>query len=675
MKNNLKKLFKTNKESVREIMFWLIGGLFLLFVTEYLLRGELRYIKLLMLNKLGVFLVNYILILSLTSLIFVLKRKKTFYFLISFMILGTSSVSKYLFSIRGVPFTFSDVYSIGDGLEIAQNYVTLPMIIGMLIFVVVVLFVTIYLFKKEKNNKRITSLTNLLLVLILFIIFPIITKTQYNNGNMGYMRWDISASYKRNGYVFSTIESAVKYIRVKPKGYCKSTMEEIRAKVDKKEKEDNRKLNSNKPNIIFIQLEAFMDPTKIKEANFSEDPIPNYRKICNKNKGYMANVPTTGGGTVRTEYEVMTGNNIDYLTPGEIPYNTILRGKHYNSVATTLKSQGYKAHAIHNFQGNFYTRNNAYEKLGFDTFTSVEYMNKYEKNERGWVKDTILTRYIKKALDSTQGSDLVYTVSVQGHSAYPKDALKLYDFPIKINGDLTDLDKNQLYYYANQLKETDNFIGDVMDMVDNSDEETLVIFYSDHMPALNLFLNEEFYLDAYEAPFAFYSNFQMDNYDFDNTESYNISSLAMELAGVKYGPMEKFRYYLNNDKNYKKYEALLEYDILFGQNYYLAKEEKFEKNSMQMGLDNVTISHLEHEKDSILIKGSNFTENSSVYINNKKIDTTFVNDNTLKINEIDKGNKLVVKQLGRNDGLLSESNSIALSQAEITMNQINKDQK
>ena len=270
------------------------------------------------------------------------------------------------------------------------------MVVGVLIFLILIISITIILFKKEKNNKRIRSLSNVLLMIILMITFPIITKYQYDKGNMSYIRWDITASYKKNGYVFSTIESAVKYIRVKPKGYSKKAIEEIRDKVDEKEKEDNRKIIGNKPNIIFIQLEAFMDPTKIKEAKFSEDPIPNFRKICDENKGYMANVPTTGGGTVRTEYEVMTGNNIDYLTPGEIPYNTILKGKYYNSIATTLKSQGYGAHAIHNFQGNFYTRNNAYEKLGFDTFTSIEYMNWYEKNERGWVKDKILTKYIKK---------------------------------------------------------------------------------------------------------------------------------------------------------------------------------------------------------------------------------------------------------------------------------------
>ncbi len=392
MKKKFKDLFKVNKESIREVLLWLIGGLFLLFITEFLLRGKIRYVKLLLLNKPGVFLVNFLLILILTSFIFILKRKKTFYFLMSFIILTISCVSKYLYKVRGVPFTFSDIYSIGEALEIAGNYVTLPMVVGVLIFLILIISITIILFKQEKNNKRIRSLSNVLLMIILMITFPIITKYQYDKGNMSYIRWDITASYKKNGYVFSTIESAVKYIRVKPKGYSKKAIEEIRDKVDEKEKEDNRKIIGNKPNIIFIQLEAFMDPTKIKEAKFSEDPIPNFRKICDENKGYMANVPTTGGGTVRTEYEVMTGNNIDYLTHGEIPYNTILKGKYYNSIATTLKSQGYGAHAIHNFQGNFYTRNNAYEKLGFDTFTSIEYMNWYEKNERGWVKDKILTK-------------------------------------------------------------------------------------------------------------------------------------------------------------------------------------------------------------------------------------------------------------------------------------------
>ncbi len=134
--------------------------------------------------------------------------------------------------------------------------------------------------------------------------------------------------------------------------------------------------------------------------------------------GYM-NVPTTGGGTARTEFEMLTGSNFDYLLEGEIPYTSIVKEKPSNSLATTLKKQGFGVQAIHNFKGltgsnfdyllegeipytsivkekpsnslattlkkqgfgvqaihnfkgNFYNRDKGYKNLGFDTYTSVK---------------------------------------------------------------------------------------------------------------------------------------------------------------------------------------------------------------------------------------------------------------------------------------------------------------
>ena len=134
MKKDLKGLFKVNKKSMTEVLLWLIGGMLLLFVSEYLLRGKVRYVKLLLLSP-----------------IFILKRKNTFYFLMSFIIVTISGVSKYLCLVRGVPFTFSDIYSIGEGLEIAGNYVTVPMVVGVLIFLIAVIGITIFSFKKESG--------------------------------------------------------------------------------------------------------------------------------------------------------------------------------------------------------------------------------------------------------------------------------------------------------------------------------------------------------------------------------------------------------------------------------------------------------------------------------------------------------------------------------------------
>ena len=403
-----------------------------------------------------------------------------------------------------------------------------------------------------------------------------------------------------------------------------------------------------------------MDPTELKGIKYSEDPIPNFRKLTQTFTHGMASAPTTGGGTVRTEFEVMTGNNIDYLTPGEIPYNTILKSKYYNSVATTLKSEGYKAHAVHNFQGNFYGRNNAYAKLGFDDFTSKEYMSNYELNEREWVKDVILTKYIEKALDSTKDSDLVYTVSVQGHSSYPTDA-ENYDFPIKVSGTLDQKVLNQMYYYVNQIKGTDDFIGELVDMVNKRDEDTIILFYSDHMPKLKIFEDDDFYLDKYKAPFAFYANFDIEKYDIEEIESYELSSLMFKEAGLKYGPMERFNTYMKDDPEFSKMQDLIEYDVLFGKSYYINDDEKAKKNTLKMGVEDIVINNIETKGNKMIIHGANFTTNSRVYLNDKQVDKKFIDENTLEVDKIDNLDTISIKQIGRNSVVLSSTQDFKYS--------------
>lgn len=655
----LNEIFKLDKRTIHQILLWLIGGLVLVFATEFLLRGSFEDVITLIKEKPGVVLANYLLILMLTSIFFLVKRKYMVYFISFMVILGVAITTFFLMKVRGIPLTFSDLYSIGEAMEIADKYINKTMIIIAVICLAFLIAVAVFLYKLDCDTKRF-KLINFVLIFIVSIGFFSTVRSQQSKNIMQFKRWDIPASYKCNGLTYSTVESCVKYIRKKPNDYSQAKIQEIKDKVDKAEASDNRKLNNKKPNILFVQLEAFMDPTEVKGIKYSEDPIPNFRKLTQTFTHGMASAPTTGGGTVRTEFEVMTGNNIDYLTPGEIPYNTILKSKYYNSVATTLKSEGYKAHAVHNFQGNFYGRNNAYAKLGFDDFTSKEYMSNYELNEREWVKDVILTKYIEKALDSTKDSDLVYTVSVQGHSSYPTDA-ENYDFPIKVSGTLDQKVLNQMYYYVNQIKGTDDFIGELVDMVNKRDEDTIILFYSDHMPKLKIFEDDDFYLDKYKAPFAFYANFDIEKYDIDEIESYELSSLMFKEAGLKYGPMERFNTYMKDDPEFSKMQDLIEYDVLFGKSYYINDDEKAKKNTLKMGVEDIVINNIETKGNKMIIHGENFTTNSRVYLNDKQVDKKFIDENTLEVDKIDNLDTISIKQIGRNSVVLSSTQDFKYS--------------
>ena len=655
----LNEIFKLDKRTIHQILLWLIGGLVLVFATEFLLRGSFEDVITLIKEKPGVVLANYLLILMLTSIFFLVKRKYMVYFISFMVILGVAITTFFLMKVRGIPLTFSDLYSIGEAMEIADKYINKTMIIIAVICLAFLIAVAVFLYKLDCDTKRF-KLINFVLIFIVSIGFFSTVKSQQSKNIMQFKRWDIPASYKCNGLTYSTVESCVKYIRKKTNDYSQAKIQEIKDKVDKAEASDNRTLNNKKPNILFVQLEAFMDPTEVKGIKYSEDPIPNFRKLTQTFTHGMASAPTTGGGTVRTEFEVMTGNNIDYLTPGEIPYNTILKSKYYNSVATTLKSEGYKAHAVHNFQGNFYGRNNAYAKLGFDDFTSKEYMSNYELNEREWVKDVILTKYIEKALDSTKDSDLVYTVSVQGHSSYPTDA-ENYDFPIKVSGTLDQKVLNQMYYYVNQIKGTDDFIGELVDMVNKRDEDTIILFYSDHMPKLKIFEDDDFYLDKYKAPFAFYANFDIEKYDIDEIESYELSSLMFKEAGLKYGPMERFNTYMKDDPEFSKMQDLIEYDVLFGKSYYINDDEKAKKNTLKMGVEDIVINNIETKGNKMIIHGANFTTNSRVYLNDKQVDKKFIDENTLEVDKIDNLDTISIKQIGRNSVVLSSTQDFKYS--------------
>lgn len=654
MKNKL----KINKNSIKELIIWITVGFFLLFITEYIQRKNLTNIITFAKDRTNAFVINLLIILIITSITFVLKRKKTAYFLISVIIIAVSLISAIMTKLRGTPLTYSDIFSIKDGLSIANKYITVPMIIGAVVIIVLTIAITVYLLKKEKNKKRIINLTNIIIGIGVIVVFSINLVSLRERKILDVLRWDLKESYYHNGFVYSILDSGFGYIRKKPEDYNKVQIEKIKNEVNSTTAMHTSNTDienkSKTPNLIFVQLESFIDPTLIKEAKFSQDPIPNFRKLSKESLSGYINVPVTGGGTARTEFEVLTGNNFDYLIPGEIPYDSFVKEKSINSIATTLKQQGYQTTIMHNFQGNFYNRNNAFENLGFDSFVSMEYMQNLEDTFLGWRKDMVLLDYIQKSIKQNDKPDLVYAIAVEGHGKYP-DYDKGLDLPIKVETSLSEQDKYQLYHYANLLKGTDDFIGELIEVVDKEKEDTMVVFYSDHTPALNVFSDDDFYLDKYEVPYAVYANFNIPKEKL-NLESYQLSTLAMGLSNLEYGPIETIHATKGNSEEYQRELELIQYDMLFGKKYYLSEKDKVKDNDMKMGLDDIIIESVENGDEKIIINGENFNQSSYAYVNGKKVETKLIDSTKLEVNNVKQVKNVVVKQLGKYDAPLGESN-------------------
>lgn len=411
------------------------------------------------------------------------------------------------------------------------------------------------------------------------------------------------------------------------------------------------------PNIIAVQLESFFDVKYLKGLTYSQDPVPNFTALKEFCSTGLLSVPSIGAGTANTEFEILSGMSLDYFGTGEYPYETILQSNVCESVNYALKEEGYSCHAIHNHTGTFYDRNKVYANLGFDTFTSVEYMLRVQRNPLGWAKDGILTEEILKALDSTEGQDMVYTVSVQAHGKYPTEVLDPNQ-PISVVGELEGVNPISFEYYVNQIYETDAFIGQLVQALAERDEPTVLILFGDHLP--NFAIQPEYLSkgDLLQTEYVVWSNMGLPKED-EDLEAYQLMATVLGQLGYHDGVLTKLHQDRDSNPDYQKDLEMLGYDLLYGDYYAYDGRLPYEPTDLQMGILPVTIRRADNLHDELYVTGQNFTECSQISINGKlRSDTIFINSSTLMLpaTSLESLDVLAVAQVTAQGEALSQSN-------------------
>ena len=388
-----------------------------------------------------------------------------------------------------------------------------------------------------------------------------------------------------------------------------------------------------RPNIIFIQLESFFDPETVNYLNISEDPIPCFRELMkNYSSGYYK-VPSVGAGTANTEFETITGMSLHYFGPGEYPYKSILKETTCESAPYVLKELGYSTHAIHNNEANFYARKSVFPNLGFDTFTSEEYMpRENEVNPLGWVKDAVLTEEIVKCLDSTEEPDYIYTISVQGHGDYPDEPV-LEDPLITVSGSPTEAMDWKWEYYVNQIREMDDFVRELTETLSDYPEDVVLVMYGDHLPTMDLTVEDLDNKYLFQTEYVIWDNFNLPKKD-ENLAAYQIAAEVMDRIGIHEGNIFRYHQARRSTRNYQVDLETLQYDLLYGKRYCYGGTSPYKRVKMRMGLDDVTLDSIEPGSRldfSYYIRGTNFTPSSEVQLNGEWYDTVYVNQTTLLI--------------------------------------------
>lgn len=607
-----------------------------------------------------VFFYNSLIIALTLSVALLVKRRVFVFSLLSVLWIGMGLTNSILLVFRTTPFTAVDLRLIEYAFALVDRYFSKTQLVFIGGLFLVVVAVLVFLFFKMPKQERIVWKKSIAYIVFLFFLIKWLTWAGIQTNVLAKNFGNINQAFRDYGFPYGFSSSLVNTGIDKPRDYSEDSMEELLEEVTDKPIIHNTNLyektleESDPPNVIYLQLESFFDPFYVKGITCSEQPLPTFTELKEKYTSGFLQVPSVGAGTANTEFEIITGMNLDFFGPGEYPYKTILQETTCESLAYNMKELGYSAHAIHNNEGTFYERNKVFSQLGFDTFTSMEYMRIREVTPIGWAKDEVLIGEIRKALKSTKEKDVIYTISVQGHGSYPTE--KLENPVIQVSGFADTAQNNAFEYYVNEIYEMDLFLHDLITMLQAYPEKVMLILYGDHLPGFGFEDSDLKNGSIYQTEYVIWTNYALEKQDCD-LEAYQLSAYVMELFGCQNGTLTKYHQLFKEQENYLEGLEMLEYDMLYGEQEVYDGQNPYQPTKLQMGTEPVQIFSVYESKEEncILVRGRNFTEYSVVTINGKEVRQEFTNSFQIKVYDILLKDKDLVEvhQIGKDRQILS----------------------
>ncbi len=641
---------------------WFGSTFITVFLLELLSRKSLFSVLRFLFMTPHLFFMNFMIVLATYSLMFLTKRWGFVRGLVA-IFWGAIGVTDFvLLMFRTTPFNWHDLSLIDSAMQVMNHYVSgigfvaIGAVIAACIVLVIVLFRKAARLTKRPNYKK--GAASVIVVSLLTVYFwsvgrwSSILPRNFSNIAEAYQTYGLAYCFT-NSYISTGISKPDNYDAKKVENILDEEVVPVNTEVEidpvetqvaeaKTEEvyEEETKASIDEyenagVNVIYLQLESFFDITDLNDVMVNEDPIPNFHRLFETCSSGFLSVPSVGAGTANTEFEILTGMNLDFFGCGEYPYQTVLREQTCESLPYCYDSIGYTSHAIHNNSATFYNRNMVFSRLGFDTFTSMEYMYNLTYTPENWAKDKVLTSNIIEAMKSTDTSDFIYTISVQGHGSYPTDQV-LSNPHIKVTLSTDDASRqNQLTYYANQIYEMDLFVLDLIKQLTDFDEPCILVMYGDHLPSLGIEETEMNQGNLFTTKYVLWSNFQMEKQD-KNVEAYQLGAYVMQRMGINEGIM--FRYHQKyfkeenpNENSYLNSMAIIEYDMLYGDQEVFGGTNPYQPTKLKMGIVPITLDRVVYKDGTMWLYGNNFNEFSIIIINGKQYKPTSQRRNLIKL--------------------------------------------
>jgi len=336
----------------------------------------------------------------------------------------------------------------------------------------------------------------------------------------------IADYYNLHGLLAGLVWSRPKVL-TEPENYSSQKIEEILAGYDQADTAETL------PDILFIMNESLYDLGRLEQMKLSEDTMPYLRSLQEEHWGSKLCVVSLGGGTVHSEYAVLTGYLSDPKTAAPYLNQTLVR-EGMLSVPELLRRYGYYTMAMHPNGGDMYNRANAYPRMGFEETFFIDDMASVDDKVGQFPSDAylykeIIRRYEERPEDKPWFS---FVVTYQNHGEYSYD----YD---RREISVTDASGNPLHEattYANALKASDEALEILISYFEKQDRPVVLVLFGDHAPAMKSLgykrendLDEEYLLHT--TPALVYSNYGLDLPLADTMSSYRLGAFVLHAIG------------------------------------------------------------------------------------------------------------------------------------------------
>lgn len=524
---------------VKEILYLVLMPLIMFLLFEWMVNGSIPAFKWSVFNYIWIFICYSVFCIVFRKINLVVSVISGFVYILA-------CINYFVIMYRGRPLLPWDVKAFSTALSIADDFeytFTVRMLIGLLITIFLIVLNSGY--KRKEKYKAKVQLAVATTGIVVFALWGIIFyKTDLNvHMNFWTNMWDLQGTYSERGFALSTFNNLRYYRAEKPDNYNEEQVENYL--IDATEDSDTNQ-GITPQNIIVIQSESFTDFSTLGNFVTDNDYLEYFHSVQDETSNGTLVVSAYGGGTCDTEWEVLTGNTLIFLTPSIVPYQTYVNDETV-SLAKILKERGYRAIAMHPNVKENWNREQVFQDMGFDEFID---QSGYAGMSlvRDFYSDMANTEKIIETYENNQDKPLfIFNISMQNHGGYNYNEFESTVHLMGHEGDMSEVNQ-----FLSLTKLTDDSIKTLFEYFSDVEEPTMIVIYGDHQPGLNLAFQEHLYgkpvselnnveaLNIYKTPIMIWTNYVREPKEIGEISANYLSAVIMKEANLEMTSYQQF---------------------------------------------------------------------------------------------------------------------------------------